>query len=107
MAAYLLQVGYTPDAWAAQVKNPRNVVDRIRPAVDALGGRIECVYYAFGEYDLVAVAHFPENVSAAAFSIAAAAGGAVRSLQTTPLMSVDDGLSAMAKAAGAGYRPPS
>ncbi len=47
------------------------------------------MYYAFGEYDLVAVLEFPDlefpdNVSASAFSLAAAAGGAVKAIKTTP-----------------------
>ena len=37
----------------------------------------------------------------------AQAGGAVKAYKTTPLMSIDEGLGAMRKAAGAGYRPPS
>jgi len=46
-------------------------------------------------------------VSAAAFSMAAAAGGAVKAVKTTPLMSMEEAIEAMRKAGGAGYRPPS
>ena len=49
----------------------------------------------------------PDNVSAAALSIAVAAGGAVNNIKTVPLMSMDEGLEAIKKAGPAGYRPPS
>jgi len=107
MPTYLLQVAYTSDSWSRQVKNPQNVVDRVRGPIAELGGSIESCYYAFGETDLVAIVQFPDNESAAAFSIAAAAGGAVKSLTTTPLMAVEEGMSAMRRAATSSYRPAS
>ena len=48
-----------------------------------------------------------DNVTAAAAAIAATAGGACKSLKTTVLMSVDEGIQAMKKAGGAGYHAPS
>ena len=106
MPHYLLQVAYTPDAWAAQLKNPQNRIEAIRPAVEGLGGRVECAYIAFGEYDVVVVLEMPDNVTVAAFSIAASAGGAVKAIKTTPLMTMEEGIAAMRKAGTAGYRPP-
>ena len=47
----------------------------------------------------------PDKVSAAAFSVAASAGGAIRAIKATPLLCLDDGVEAMKKAAGAGYKP--
>ena len=74
--------------------------------VEALGGSFQSAFYAFGEYDIIAIVQFPDNVSAGAFSVAASAGGAVRAVQTTPLMTVEEGIEMMRKAGGAGYRPP-
>ena len=42
-----------------------------------------------------------------AFAMAAAAGGGVKAVKTTPLMTAEEGVTAMKKAAGCGYRPPS
>ena len=106
MPHYLLQVAYTGDAWGNQIKSPQNVIDRVRPAIEGLGGRIESAFYAFGEYDVIAILEFPDNVSAGAFSLAAAAGGAIKAIKTTPLMTVEEGMEMMRKAGGAGYRPP-
>jgi uncharacterized protein with GYD domain len=107
MPAYLAQVAYTNDAWRTQVGNPQSPLDRVKSVAEGLGGTFEAIYYAFGDYDIVAIIQFPDNESAAAFSLAAQAGGAVKAYKTTPLMSIDEGLGAMRKAASAGYRPPS
>ena len=106
MGHYLIEVAYTGEAWAAQVSNPQNRIEAIRPVIERLGGRIESAYYAFGEYDVVGIMEMPDPVSAAAFSLAASAGGAVKAIKTTPLLTIEDGIAAMQKAAGAGYRPP-
>ena len=106
MAHYLLQVAYTPEAWASLTKNPQDRIEAVRPAVERLGGKIQGAWFAFGEYDIVAVFEMPDNVSAAAISIAFSAGGAVKSVKTTPLMTVAEGIEAMKKAGGTGYRPP-
>ncbi len=107
MPAYLAQVSYTSDSWRTQVGNPQSPLDRVKSVAENLGGTIETIYYAFGDYDIVAIIQFPDNQSAAAFSLAAQAGGAVKAYKTTPLMAIDEGLGAMRKAASAGYRPPS
>ena len=106
MPYYLFQAAYTGESWASQTRSPQNAVERLRPAIEGLGGRIESFYYAFGEYDIVAIVEAPENVSAAAMSVMASSGGAVKAIRTTPLMTVEEGMEMMRKAGGSGYRPP-
>lgn len=108
MPNYLVQVGYTPQSWAAQVKNPRNAMERIRPTAEALGGTVESAYYCFGEYDIVGIMQFPDDQAVAAWSMGISAGGATRAFRTTPLMSLDDGVGAMQKAnmISSTYVPP-
>ena len=107
MAKYLFQAAYTSEAWAAQLQNPQNRVEAIRPVIAGLGGRIESVYFAFGDYDVIVIIEMPSNVEAAAFSLAVTAGGAIRAIKTTPLMSTAEGVEAMKKAAKSGYKAPS
>jgi uncharacterized protein with GYD domain len=106
MARYLFQVTYTPEAWATQIKNPQNRVEIVRPAFEGLGGTIENAYFAFGEYDVVLIADMPDNVSAAAISLAINSGGALKAIKTTPLMTVEEALEAVRKAGTVQYRPP-
>ena len=106
MAYYLIEAAYTPEAWAAMVKNPQNRRLAIQPAIEKLGGCIESFWLALGEYDAVAIVQMPDNLSAAAFSVAASAGGSVKAFKTIPLLSVDEGIIAMKKAGAIGYKPP-
>src|SRR5689334_6346913 len=106
MAHYLMEVGYTAEAWKTLVKKPTDRTKAIRPAIEKLGGSLESAYFAFGDYDLVLIVEFPDNVSAAAFSLAASAGGALRTIKTTPLLAISEGMGAMKLATQAGYRPP-
>ncbi len=106
MAHYLFQCSYTAEAWASLVQNPRNRLEAVRSVVEKLGGSMENGWTAFGEYDVVAVLQMPNNVSVAAFSMAVSAGGAVKSIKTTPLMSMEEGVEAMKKASGLGYQAP-
>ena len=106
MANYLLQVTYTPEAWANLIASPRDRIGEVRPVVEKLGGKIQHAWFAFGDYDLVAIVEMPTNIEAAAFSLAAAAGGACRTVKTTPLMTTAEGIEAMKKAATSGYKAP-
>ena len=106
MAYYMFQGAYTPEAWATMVSNPQNRAQLVRPVIESLGGRWVDAWLAFGEYDVIVIAELPDNVSAAAFSLAVNAGGALKAAKTTPLMTIDEGMEAMRKAGRAGYRPP-
>ena len=106
MAHYLYQGAYTSDALKTLIKKPTNRFEVVRGAVEKLGGRIEGAWFAFGEYDFVVILELPDNVTAAALSLAFAAGGAIRSGKTTPLLSQQEGVAAMKRAATSDYRPP-
>lgn len=108
MSRFLFEVSYTSESWATQVHTHANVIDRITPLVTKLGGSIDCVYYTFGDRDLIALIDFPTQEDAAAFSLAATSGGAVASIRTTQLLTVEQGMTAMTKADAAAsvYRAP-
>jgi uncharacterized protein with GYD domain len=107
MAQFLFQVAYTSESWAVQVHEHGNVLERIQPLLDGCRGSVTGCFYAFGEYDLVLLADFPGDEEAAAFSLAATAGGSIKSIKTTPLLSVDQGITAMRRAeeVGRSYHP--
>jgi uncharacterized protein with GYD domain len=106
MAHFMLQGAYTTEAWKALVKKPQDRIDVVRPVIERLGGSVEGAWFAFGEYDVILIMQMPDNVTAAAFALAVAAGGAFKSFKTTPLMEISEGIEAMRKAAEAGYQPP-
>lgn len=104
MPNYLLQASYTPEAWARMVANPQDRTEAVRTPIEKLGGRLNTVFFAFGESDVVSIIEMPNNVHAAAIAMAFAAGGAVRNVKTTPLMTTAEALEALKKAGTTGYR---
>ena len=105
MPHYLVQVGYNSSGVAGIVQDPQDRIEKVTPAIEALGGRVECGYFAFGDYDVVVVCEMPDNVSAAAFALAVGAGGTVSSYKTTVLLTPDEAVQAMQKAAESAYTP--
>jgi uncharacterized protein with GYD domain len=108
MATYLYEVSYNAEGWAKQLANPGNRIEAVRPVIEAAGGTIVAAYYAFGDADIILIADLPDNVAGASIPLAFSAGGALSSVKTTVLMSIEDGISAIAKAgtlAGV-YAPP-
>ena len=106
MPKYLVQVEYQTKAWTALVRNPQDRLEIAGPIVKNLGGSIECAYLSFGDYDSIAVLQIPDNISAASLSMALLASGVFKKIQTTPLMTWEDGVEAMKKAKKVAYQPP-
>lgn len=99
MPLYMYQAAYTAESLAAQLKNPQNRAEAVgRAACGAVGGKLVGGWYCFGEYDLMIIADVPDNASMAAIALAIAAGGAVKSAQTTVLMTGDEAVAGMKKA---------
>ena len=103
---YLAQASYTAEAVSGLIKSPQNRGEAVRQVIEKLGGRLESFWFSFGDYDVTLVFEMPDTVSAAAFSMAVCAGGALKSFKTTQLITVEEAMSAMKKAAKAGYKPP-
>ena len=102
----MTQASYTSAAWKAQAQSPQDRSKVISELLEAVGGRMVSMYYAFGEYDLVLISEAPDNVTVASVLIAAAAGGAVGNIKTTPLMTAEEGREAITSAGQVTYAPP-
>lgn len=105
MSSYLIQASYTVEALQAMIKKPQDRTEVVRKAVETLGGELVGLWLSFGDQDVVCIIEMPNNVSAAAIALAIAAGGALKSTKTTPLLTVSQGMSALKKAANSGYTP--
>lgn len=108
MARYLIQASYTPEAWAGMIRNPQNRREAVAPLIEALGGRLVSLDFAFGEYDIVVILEVPDNIGATAGAMAVTASGAFKAYKTTPLISAEEAMQAASRAgeAAASYRPP-
>src|SRR5229473_3219055 len=80
MPKYMIHASYTVDGIKGVLKEggtSRRAA--VEAAIKAVGGKLEAFYFAFGEHDVVGIVDGPDNVTAAAFSMAVAATGTVRS----------------------------
>jgi uncharacterized protein with GYD domain len=104
MPKYLFEADYSAEGTKGLLKEGgtkrREAVEK---AVAGLGGRVETFYFTFGLRDAIVIAELPDNVTAAAMSIAVGASGAVV-LKTTPLLSTAEIDQATKKKTG--YRAP-
>jgi uncharacterized protein with GYD domain len=105
MALYTYQGSYTPESVAAQISNPQDRIEAVRPAIEALGGKILAGGYPFGEYDVMVVYEAPDDIAAASFALAIAGGGAIRSAKTTRLLTGGEWVESLRKAHGSHYQP--
>jgi uncharacterized protein with GYD domain len=104
MAKYLWQVSYTTQGVQGVMKeggSSRRAM--VQDLVGGLGGTLEAFYYAFGDDDVYVIAELPDNVTAAAVSLAVGAGGGAR-LKTVALVTPEEIDAATKKAVA--YRAP-
>jgi uncharacterized protein with GYD domain len=106
MAHYLIRLKQSPETFQRLIASPEDRRSAAKALVEAGGGSLEGYWYAFGEHDVVVLAQFPDNVAAASVITRVAASGAFAGGETTVLMTVEEMLEALGRAAATEYRPP-
>ena len=106
MPLYLSRFSYTPETWARMIAKPEDRRKAAQSYVESVGGKLHGFWYAFGERDGYTLWEAPDNVSLAAVALAIASGGALSSLETTVLLTVEETIEALGKAQQVRYRPP-
>lgn len=90
MPKYLFQGSYTVEGARGLLKeggtHRRAVLDQM---LRGLGGRLEAMYFAFGETDVFVIADVPDNVSSAAAALTVTTSGAVN-VKTTVLITPEE-----------------
>lgn len=104
MSKYLLEVNYTLDG----IKGLKSEGGSARVAaatelVKGLGGKVESFYFAFGGTDAFVISEFPDEISVAAAALTVGAGGgvAVRTVVLLTAADIDEAASRQTT-----YRPP-
>ncbi|PYM85033.1 MAG: GYD domain protein [Candidatus Rokuibacteriota bacterium] len=104
MPKYLFQASYNAEGAKGVMKDGgsgrRTAVEQL---VKGMGGRLEAIYFAFGDVDAFVIADVPGNGDAAAAALAANASG-VMHVKTTVLLSPEEMDQATKKAVN--FRPP-
>ena len=106
MPLYLSKFSYTPETWARMIGRPEDRRVAAQRYIESVGGKLHGFWYAFGTYDGYNLWEAPDNVSMAAVALAISAGGALSSLETTVLLTVEETVAALRKAGDVSYRPP-
>ena len=106
MPLYLSRFSYTPETWARLIGNPEDRGKAAQSYIESVGGKLHGFWYAFGVDDGYTLWEAPDNVSMAAVALAIGGGGALRSLETIVLLSVEETLDALRMANQVRYRPP-
>jgi uncharacterized protein with GYD domain len=105
MALYMYEVAYTPESVAAQIKEPHDRLEAVKPALEAMGVKIVVGGYPLGEYDVLIIVEAADDTTAASTALAVTAGGAVKSSKITRLLSGQERIEALRRAQGSQYRP--
>ena len=104
MPKYLIQANYVGEGIKGLLKeggtSRRAAVEKLFSSV---GGKVEAFYYAFGDTDVFVIADVPDNVTAAALSLAVSASGSVTA-KVTVLLTAEE-IDAAAKKS-LSYRAP-
>lgn len=108
MPFYLYQLSYTPEAVRALVATPSDREAAARKLIEALGGKLHHLFFAFGQHDVICLIEGPDDQMMAAGAMAVAASGTVSSSSTVKLMTPAEAMEAMQTAGKAlgSYRPP-
>jgi uncharacterized protein with GYD domain len=78
MAMYLVKGRYTHEGLQGVLREGgTSRRDTIHKLAEELGGRLESLYFAFGDVDVYCVVEMPDNVTAAAVSMTVSSSGAV------------------------------
>lgn len=90
MPKYLFEARYTADGAIGLAKEGgTGRRDAVKKHLDELGGKLESMYFAFGDVDCVVIVDLPDNVSAAALSLAVNESGLIAS-STTVLLTPEE-----------------
>ena len=90
MPKYLVQASYVGEGITGLLKEGGTSRQKtVETILTGMGGTLESFYYSFGEDDVIGVAEFPDNATAAAFSLTVNASGAIKA-RTTALMTPEE-----------------
>src|ERR1700745_4250741 len=91
---------------AAQLTEPHDPMEAIRPTLEEVGAKILVAGFPFGEYDVLVVYEAPDDMTAASVAMAVGAAGEVRSAKTTRLLSGQEWIESLRKRRVVNIRKP-
>jgi uncharacterized protein with GYD domain len=90
MPKFLITASYTTEGVKGLLKDggsSRRAI--VQKAAESVGGKLDALYFAFGDHDAIVICDLPDNAAATALSLNISATGSVR-LTTTPLITAEE-----------------
>lgn len=108
MSFYLYQLSYSKEAIKSMVASPSDREAAARKLIEAIGGKLHHLFFAFGQWDVICLIEAPDDKAMMAGAAAVASAGTVSASSTVKLMTAADAMAAMTmagKVTGT-YKPP-
>ena len=86
MPFHLVQNTYSKEAVQAMAANPQDRSEAVAKLMEAAGGKLHHMFFAFGEWDTVMLCELPDDKAAAGAVMAAASTGSTGEIRTTKLL---------------------
>ena len=108
MSYYLYQLSYSAEATKAMVAKPTDREAAAAKLIEAAGGKLHHLFFAFGNTDVYCLIEAPDDLTVMAIAAAVGASGTVSSAKTTKLFTAKEAMTALTKAGKitGTYRPP-
>jgi uncharacterized protein with GYD domain len=108
MTLYLSQGRYTAEAIAAQIRNPQDRIEILRPGVERAGGRIVAYGYMTAAPGLAVIVDYPDDLTGQVSGLSVLAGGAFADVTTVRLLTGEEWVQLLTASQGPadGYIPP-
>ena len=91
MGRYMFQATYSSEGMKGVLKEGGTGRRKaVEAALKPMGGRLEGMYYAFGDTDVYVIVDGIDDTSAAAFSMAVGSTGSLSSLKTVVLLTPEE-----------------
>lgn len=104
MAKYLIEASYTAEGLKGLQKDKASGRKQaVTKLLESLEGKLEAMYFAMGEHDVILIVDVADIVTGAALSLGVSATGLVRT-KSTALLTVEEADRALAKKVH--YRSP-
>ena len=107
MPYFLTQFKYPSSSWQSMVRAPVDRFKMLSTMIDAMGGKMLCGFYCYGEYDGMIVAEADTEEKYLAIIVSVISSGGVSDVKTTVLFDSDKAMKAFEIAKNVPYQPPS
>ena len=90
MPKYLVTASYTIEGVRGLLKDggsSRRAA--VQKAAESVGGKVDSLYFTFGDRDAIVICDLPDNAAATALSLTVSASGLAR-VSTTPLITAEE-----------------